>query len=258
MFKCNECGAEFEVKPDYCDCGNDEFEEIINEQTPPQKEETKIEQQEIKKIKPQPAAAISKQVNNIPTQKTKTFNEQFPMSARVLSSLDPISVGIFIVCIILSFCVALFMWNPKPQDLTAEKTDSVQPSKNIPSINKIWNDTIPKNTAVNPKPQVTITNNQPAVTQQKITNKITPQKTQPAKTASITVPAIKPAKTQAKISAVQVNSTKKTQTVNVNTAQEQAKKTAQTAAQKKAEEERKAALKAAEEAQLKKLQAKIY
>ena len=26
MYKCKECGAEYENKPDYCECGNDEFE----------------------------------------------------------------------------------------------------------------------------------------------------------------------------------------------------------------------------------------
>ena len=25
MFRCKECGTEFDVKPDYCDCGNDTF-----------------------------------------------------------------------------------------------------------------------------------------------------------------------------------------------------------------------------------------
>ena len=30
MFKCSECGQEFEIKPDYCDCGNDIFEEVLN------------------------------------------------------------------------------------------------------------------------------------------------------------------------------------------------------------------------------------
>lgn len=29
MFKCSECGAEYKTKPDYCDCGNDSFEEIV-------------------------------------------------------------------------------------------------------------------------------------------------------------------------------------------------------------------------------------
>ena len=28
MYKCSECGTEFEIKPDYCDCGNNTFEQI--------------------------------------------------------------------------------------------------------------------------------------------------------------------------------------------------------------------------------------
>ena len=28
MYKCKECGAEYKEKPDYCDCGNDEFEGV--------------------------------------------------------------------------------------------------------------------------------------------------------------------------------------------------------------------------------------
>ena len=31
MFKCCECGAEYNIKPDYCDCGNDTFNEIITQ-----------------------------------------------------------------------------------------------------------------------------------------------------------------------------------------------------------------------------------
>ena len=33
MFKCTECEKEFIIKPQYCDCGNDLFEEIITIQT---------------------------------------------------------------------------------------------------------------------------------------------------------------------------------------------------------------------------------
>ena len=29
MYKCCDCGAEYKTKPQYCDCGNDTFEEII-------------------------------------------------------------------------------------------------------------------------------------------------------------------------------------------------------------------------------------
>ena len=45
MFKCKECGTEYETKPDYCDCGNNTFEEIIS--TPKVK-------QDISQITPKP------------------------------------------------------------------------------------------------------------------------------------------------------------------------------------------------------------
>lgn len=31
MYRCNECGAEYKTKPQYCDCGNDSFEEIVTQ-----------------------------------------------------------------------------------------------------------------------------------------------------------------------------------------------------------------------------------
>ena len=30
MFRCTDCNKEYEVNPGYCDCGNDQFEEIID------------------------------------------------------------------------------------------------------------------------------------------------------------------------------------------------------------------------------------
>ena len=33
MFRCRECQTEYEVKPDYCDCGNDTFDEILPQKT---------------------------------------------------------------------------------------------------------------------------------------------------------------------------------------------------------------------------------
>ena len=36
MFRCKECGTEFDVKPDYCDCGNDTFDEIVEKVETPQ------------------------------------------------------------------------------------------------------------------------------------------------------------------------------------------------------------------------------
>ena len=52
MFRCKECGSEFDKKPDYCDCGNDTFEEIISEaNTKQHTEEKKTEPKEDSELK---------------------------------------------------------------------------------------------------------------------------------------------------------------------------------------------------------------
>ena len=32
MYRCTECHAEYENLPDFCDCGNDSFEEVVEEE----------------------------------------------------------------------------------------------------------------------------------------------------------------------------------------------------------------------------------
>ena len=32
MYRCTECNTEYETCPQYCECGNDTFEEIIEEE----------------------------------------------------------------------------------------------------------------------------------------------------------------------------------------------------------------------------------
>ena len=56
MFKCTECGTEYEIKPDYCDCGNDTFEEIkpAAVEPAPVKIEKKPEPKPQPKVKPHP------------------------------------------------------------------------------------------------------------------------------------------------------------------------------------------------------------
>ena len=31
IYRCNNCGRNFNLKPDYCDCGNDTFDEIVEQ-----------------------------------------------------------------------------------------------------------------------------------------------------------------------------------------------------------------------------------
>ncbi|MBP3821606.1 hypothetical protein J6G99_08195 [bacterium] len=102
MFKCKECGAEYNIKPDYCECGNDIFE-LIDDEIEDIKE---IEENEILEI----------------------------------PKIDFISPIIFAVCIILSVVVLFFVGNPKkadkiPQDVTVEEITD------IPDIDTFWDNT---------------------------------------------------------------------------------------------------------------------
>lgn len=139
MFKCKECGTEYKEKPDYCDCGNDEFDEIVSVVTP--KETEKVQEEEIIE-KPAPAQK-SKNSGFIPQVKPrKTFSEQYPAISRFFQSIDPISGIIFLSCLILSVYVLLFAWNV--EEAVQTEKEVVVSNKNIPSsIDKFWNNSLP-------------------------------------------------------------------------------------------------------------------
>lgn len=124
MFRCSECGAVYEVKPDFCDCGNDTFVEEISEDFYQQDDYNEYENSEdYSKVK-----------------RKKTFDEQYPMLARFRDSLDPISVIIFILCIISSILVMIFI-NPKEEPETKPVKPVETVKKEVPDINSFWNDT---------------------------------------------------------------------------------------------------------------------
>ena len=47
MFKCSECGLEYEIKPDFCDCGNDIFEELVPTKSESLKRQINLPKQDI-------------------------------------------------------------------------------------------------------------------------------------------------------------------------------------------------------------------
>ena len=119
MFKCCDCGSEYKIKPDFCDCGNDVFEEIIKE-SPKQKV-----------------------LQEAPVKHKKTFSEQYPGLSKFMETLDPISVIIFILCIVLSISSFIFI-KPK-EDITQEKLQEEQKTeRKVADINTFWNDAPPK------------------------------------------------------------------------------------------------------------------
>lgn len=134
MFKCKECGCEYDVKPDYCDCGNDTFEEIEIKITETQKPEP------IEPVKKTQEIQINQQRTYAPQDNIKkSFNEQYPEFDRLKKSLDPISLTVLILCLATSFFVLFFVGNPKED---SEKPDIVQAeteTQSIPSIDTFWN-----------------------------------------------------------------------------------------------------------------------
>lgn len=98
MFRCKDCGKEYNEQVDYCDCGNNSFEYIE------------------------------------PVQKPVKQTISLEQKSQILSLL------FFFVCIIMSVIV----WLIPVKTEVAEQKETEKPAitnKNIPNIDKIWDDT---------------------------------------------------------------------------------------------------------------------
>ncbi len=110
MYRCRECKAEYKEKVEYCDCGNNTFDYI---------EDTK------------PAV---KSVPEKQTHRPLTLEQKSEIVSRIFFGL----------CIILSILVWMIPVNEKPAktqktNIHAKQKPAV--TKNIPDIDKIWDDT---------------------------------------------------------------------------------------------------------------------
>lgn len=108
MFRCTDCQKIYEQKPDYCDCGNNVFDELLS----------------------------AVKVEKIKTK--KSFKEQYPQVDRLMNSLDVLSVSVFLVCIILSILSLIFI---QPSKEISENKPIINQSKtinSIPDIDKLW------------------------------------------------------------------------------------------------------------------------
>ena len=106
MYRCRECQAEYSIKVEYCECGNNTFEYIEDEK------------------------------KEVPQQPKKQID-------RVKQKSELISKGFFAICLIFSVLIILFAGNstqPKKTKKTTAKKHQVIERK-IPNINQIWDDT---------------------------------------------------------------------------------------------------------------------
>lgn len=235
MYKCTECGLEFENKPDFCDCGNDEFVLTVEEKT-------------VEETVPEPVRTEEKTQENIQTYENISYNNSIQHEPYKLP-VSPYALAVFILCIIFSLFI-LFLWNPVSQ--TTEKVTEIiekVENKNIPSIDKLWKTPAPvvqtehKSEPVIKQEIKQIVSNipKPAATVKQPVAK--PKNTQPVKAQTkVTQP-----KTQPK---TQTNVQKTVQQPTVNDAQKQAEEAVRKAreAQQKAEQEALIAAQKAKEA----------
>lgn len=138
MYRCKECNAEYEIKPEYCDCGNDTFEEIKTEETSVKNSnDNKISEEKEEKTENRDTQTETVVVErNISEEK----NNNSP-------TIQTYAVVTFAICILLSFLIIFFIGNPKPDNTknnaaTSETKEQVTEQNKIdyPSIDKIWND----------------------------------------------------------------------------------------------------------------------
>ena len=145
MYRCKECGSEFDIKPDYCDCGNDTFDEIV------ENIESIIEittQGDIKKETTNFFENKNFEQIKQPKKETKTQQSEpiikFEKPNIPQIKIEPVSLTIFLICLLMSVFVIFFVGNPKEDNIADKQSESIQTTnKNIPSIDKIWDNTLP-------------------------------------------------------------------------------------------------------------------
>lgn len=225
MYKCKECGTEYETKPDYCDCGNDTFDEILPEPHAPKNDVTNVTKlNKVEKLKEEKTETKPEKVE-VKTERVEVRTERIEVAeprntvqydySRLKQFFDPISTSIFGVCVLLAILIVLFAGNSlikEDSEKTAERPQQTQ-NLNIPDIDKLWNSTPPKATeqpkqVEEPVQQEEVEPSKP-VELPKATKKETPK--QVAKPQSKNVSQSKPSTSQKQVSKPQTNTVAKTQ-----------------------------------------------
>lgn len=171
MYRCTECKEEFKEKPDYCTCGNDEFEEFT---APPVKDSTFQKEQ--------------------PTLPHRNFDfKKFDM-------VKVFSIGFFCLCLILAV-IPWIIKTEKPAKTVQKQKEEV--AKTIPDIESLWQNAKPQTQTAetapkpepSPKPVQTPETPKPKTQTTSTTQKpVAAAKTQPKPASKTTSAASKPVK----------------------------------------------------------------
>lgn len=176
MFRCTDCNKEYEVNPGYCDCGNDQFEEIVEDfqnnqqyanngydynngysdgyenygynngyQNDGYGYDQQYQQQQFQQQYQQP---YQNQQYQQPYPQQMNGHSHMPKKKKPLSTMDKVGVGVFAVCILLSILAFIFIGKDSGKDSNAMiGTDanggsSLVKNYSIPTnIDEIWDST---------------------------------------------------------------------------------------------------------------------
>ncbi len=135
MFRCTDCNKEYEVNPGYCDCGNDQFEEIVYEDNPQQYandgyndgygyddgygnyNDGYSEGYDYNQQYQQPYPNQQYQQQYQQYQQPHNGGHQKPK--KPMSTMDKIGIGVFALCIILSILAFIFIGRDSGKDSNA-------------------------------------------------------------------------------------------------------------------------------------------
>ena len=147
MYKCKECGAKYEIKPEYCECGNDSFVKVLstNSALNIKLTESKSESEDFDSN-----LEDFREIENPQQTNYKDDFNELPQPGN-----DKVSIGIFALCVFFAFLVLFFIGNPKKETKTNEqKAQTVaQTKKDIPALDSFWDNTPVKVEIKQPEPQ---------------------------------------------------------------------------------------------------------
>ena len=188
MFKCKECGTEYQTKPDYCDCGNDTFEEVLPPK-PAERENTTVETKD--------DMWVEKNGFGYPIDEKSYNNMQKESEMRTVKNnvqtVQPYTIITFAVCLILSLLIILFAFNPKniSEQNSNTKSETIK-TQQVPSIEKIWNNSTEGLSEYQSKAKVEQTEQTKPIVKQEETSKkkieLTKPKKQEVKSTVKTIP----------------------------------------------------------------------
>lgn len=143
IYKCKNCGTEFDVCPDYCDCGNNTFDKIGNEINPSDEYDEFGEKIVRDDFKISPENNKDLELLYKPdfkyTKNTKNENGQ--------NKKNILPVIIFVISLIISFILlitAFLMPSENKNNEQTEKQTEVTKTK-VTDVNDFWDDTPAQN-----------------------------------------------------------------------------------------------------------------